>query len=401
MPHPAAHPDFWRDDNATAHIAVNPHRMGDATGLAEFAAQGEKTRGLIFFQTSGSEGVPKWVGLSRRAMLASARAVNAHLEGTARDRWLIALPLHHVGGFSILARCHTSGASFFHAEEKWNAAAFATVCGEQRITLASSVPAQVYDLVQAKVEAPSSMRALVVGGGALSKELGTRALEFGWPVLQSYGMTETASQVATEPLEHLRAGFDPESLEVLPCWKVDTTPEGALIVRGAALASGYATRSAEGSWRWQAIDADAGFTTRDRVQVWWHGTRRFLRFVGRESSFVKVLGELVSLPALQQRLEILLTEAGGDPRAALIWPVPDARKGTRLILVGESRHECDAALLESIRERFNLVAPGYERLEALLAVPDIPRSSLGKVDGARMEQMLGKRLSDVANADLR
>lgn len=389
---PAAHPDFWKDENATAYIATNPHRVEDAAGLAEFAAQSEETRALIYFQTSGSEGVPKWVGLSRRAMLASARAVNAHLEGTAADRWLIALPLHHVGGFSILARCNVSGASFFHTEEKWDAAAFARRCAAQEITLASLVPAQVYDLVQAKAEAPARMRAIVVGGGGLSKELGIRALELGWPVLQSYGMTETASQVATEPLEHLRAGYDPESLEVLPCWNVDTTPEGALIIRGAALASGYAIRNIDGTWRWQAIDADAGFLARDLVQVWWHGTRRFLRFVGRESSFVKVLGELVSLPALQQRLERVLIGEGIDLRTALIWPVPDTRKDTRLLLVGEGQDKHDAARLENLRVRFNQDVPGYERLDAVLTVPAIPRTPLGKVDAQGVRELVRKLL---------
>ena len=104
-------------------------------------------------------------------MLASARAVNAHLEATARDRWLIALPLHHVGGFSILARCFASGASLVRMEEKWEPATFAGLCAAGRITLTSLVPAQVFDLVQAKVHGPSSLRAVIVGGAALDKRL--------------------------------------------------------------------------------------------------------------------------------------------------------------------------------------------------------------------------------------
>ena len=393
MLHPAAHPDFWTD-TSTAYIATNPLRVEDAAGLGEFAMQQVATRGLVFFQTSGSEGVPKWVGLSRAGMLASARAVNAHLECTRADRWFIALPLHHVGGFSILARCHESGASFFHANEKWDALRFAAVCQEHGITLASLVPTQVYDLVQSGFECPPGLRAIVVGGGGLSKELGTRALELGWPVLQSYGMTETASQVATEPLEHLRAGFDPDSLEVLPCWTVETTTEDALIVRGAPLAMGYAIKRDTG-WHWEAIDAEAGLTTRDRVQVWWHGTRRFLRFLGRESSFVKVLGELVNLPALQQRLEDMLIASGGDPRTTLVWPVPDARKDTRLLLVGSASAES----LEQLRVRFNEGMPGYERLDAAIAVPEIPRTALGKVDGGRMAEMVGNLLQPTRTCD--
>ncbi|MFZ4768005.1 MAG: AMP-binding protein, partial [Roseimicrobium sp.] len=102
---------FWQSDEV--FVATNPQRTAEAEGLAAFACASEATRGLLFFQTSGSEGVPKWVGLSRAAFLASARAVNAHLQATARDRWSIVLPLRHVGGFAILARCSAAGAECF------------------------------------------------------------------------------------------------------------------------------------------------------------------------------------------------------------------------------------------------------------------------------------------------
>src|SRR6187402_3002418 len=123
---------FWR--STECYIAVNPHRRDDSGDLVELATRTEETRSLLFFQTSGSESLlPHWVGLSREAFLRSAYAVNQHLEVTAQDRWIIALPLHHVGGFSILARCHASGASFFQTVEKWDASRFAQVCREQGI----------------------------------------------------------------------------------------------------------------------------------------------------------------------------------------------------------------------------------------------------------------------------
>ena len=391
MDHPAARADFWRQSHDVAGegtasepwIAINPHRPEDAAGLAEFARSRDTTRSLLYFQTSGSEGVPKWVGLSRAACLASAQAVNAHLESTAADRWLIPLPLHHVGGFSILARCHASGASFHHWQDRWSPHEFASHCTGHRITLTSLVPTQLHDLVQARLEAPAHLRAIVVGGGALARETGLRALELGWPVLQSYGMTETASQVATEPLEHLRAGFDPDSLEVLPCLELATAEDGALIVRGKSLAAGYAVKR-DNAWHWEPIDPTQGLRTRDRVQLWQHGTRRFLRFLGRESSFVKVLGELVSLPEMQRRLESVLQACGTDPRSAIIWPVSDPRKDTRLVLVGEG----SVSALEGTRVRFNEAAAGYERLDAVFSVDALPRTALGKVDTMHLQRLI-------------
>lgn len=374
---------FWLSDEP--HVAVNPHRAEDAAGLAEFASENPQTRGLLYFQTSGSEGVPKWVGLSRPAFLASARAVNAHLEASPQDRWLIALPLHHVGGFAILARCHEAGSSFFRTEEKWNAERFVQTCTQESVTLASLVPAQVYDLVQGKHESPPTLRAVVVGGGGLSKEVGLQAIALGWPVLQSYGMTEACSQIATEPLDHLYAGFDPDSLEVLPGWDLGTNDDGLLLLRGASLASGYAVKRGD-QWLWEPIDASQGLLTRDRVQLWWHGTRRFLRFLGRDASFLKILGELVNLGALQSRLEGLALRAGHAPGAAVILPVTDPRKETRLLLVGE----LPAERLELLREQFNAVSSGYERLDQVRGLAALPRTALGKLDAGALRRQLGE-----------
>jgi O-succinylbenzoic acid--CoA ligase len=351
---------------------------------------------LVWFQTSGSEGRPKWVGLSREALLASARAVNTHLEASAADRWLLALPQHHVGGFSILARCHVSGASWSELGGKWDAGRYAAACAETGATLSSLVPTQVYDLVAARLEAPATLRAVVVGGGGMHPEVARRALELGWPVLQSFGMTETASQIATEPLAHLQAGSNPESLEVLDGWDLATQEDGRLIVRGPALAAGYAvpvSGAAAGgnkenesgpAWHWEPVSTATGVITRDRVQLWQHGRRQFLRFLGRDAAFLKVLGELVSLPALQARVDSLCLAKGISPPDVVIWPRPDDRKGTTLVLVGA----IDAAVLEALRVDYNAGVTGPERAEAVKVVASIPRGPLGKVVGAEMSRVV-------------
>lgn len=374
---------FWR--STVFHVAVNPHQLDAAAGLAEFAASNDELRSLLFFQTSGSEGLPKWVGLSREAFLGSARAVNAHLKATARDRWLIVLPLHHVGGFSILARCHASGSGFLHWREKWNAARFAAICDTEGIALTSLVPTQVFDLVQANSEAPASLRAIVVGGGSLDREVGRRARALGWPVLQSYGMTETASQIATEPMDHLGEGFDPECLEVLPGWELESDADDRLVVRGEALASGYVVRE-DGGWRWEPVNRAAGWRTRDRVRLWTQGTRGYLRFIGRDADFVKVLGELVNLAALRKRLGDLAGEMGLPSGDAIIWPVRDERAETQLVLAGA----IPPAKLEELRARYNAVARGFERIGAARSIDAVPLTTLGKIDRAAMNDLLAR-----------
>lgn len=368
---------FWRSSDC--HIAVNPHRVGEADGLGGFAASSDATRSLIFFQTSGSEGVPKWCGLSRAAMLASARAVNAHLKASSEDKWLIALPMHHVGGFSILARCFAIGASFAIMNEKWSATDFANHCAEGKITLTSLVPTQVFDLVQAKIHAPPSLRAVVVGGAGLNREIGNEAKRLGWPVLQSYGMTETSSQIATCSLDSLVEEFNPDKMEVMPIWELSADDDLRLTVRGAALAAGYAVRTSDG-WNWEKISPTAGLCTRDRVEIRNLAGVTYLKFVGRESAFVKVLGELVNLETLQSRLEALVDL----PQQVAVFALPDARKGNKLVLGGAM----PLAKLEELRAKFNVEAAGIQTLEECVNLTVIPRTALGKLDRMELAKML-------------
>lgn len=330
----------------------------------------------ILVKTSGTEGRAKWVALSKRAFLLSAEAVNAHLESTAQDRWLIALPTHHVGGFSIYARAFVSGASVHHYEGKWDALRFAEQCEKERITLTSLVPTQVFDLVQQSLRAPESLRTIVVGGGGLSKEIGQQARTLGWPVLQSYGMTETASQVATEPLHHLKTGFDPEELEVLPLWRLQTDAYNVLSISGPALASGYVIDDV-----WHPIQAP--LRTRDKVCLHQRDGATWLRFLARESQVLKILGELVHLTALQAKLETLALRQGIRGRCVIV-PVEDLRRGHALVLA----HEGGA---ENLLGDFNTLVQAFERLERAVRIEPMPVTDLGKVQLSELSRMLAQK----------
>lgn len=377
-------PRFWESD--ANHIAANPMRPDDATGLDEFARADLGARGWCFFQTSGSEGRPKWVGLAKEAFLISGREVNEFFQVTSRDRWLAALPLHHVGGFSIYARCFASHTPAIRMTGDWSPESFVVQAAEHEITLASLVPTQVFDLVSRRLPAPQGLRAIIVGGGALDAVLRERALALGWPVCGSYGMTEAASQIATQRAG--RQSIDPSSaMEVLPHWRLTTDKEGVLTIRGSALAKGCASRNGGGAWIWHPIDPDVGLRTRDRVRLSQQGGRQFLHFIGRDASFLKICGELVNRDALQRRLDEIVSNLKLAAPAVIV-PIDDPRRGVSLVIAVE-RDRLTSEASARLLEHYNLDSLPFERASRLCEIDEMTRGTLGKIQLGE----LSKRLS--------
>jgi O-succinylbenzoic acid--CoA ligase len=359
MPDPASD-SFWSSDEPT--FLQNPRDAmdpGDLLGRREAA-------GLVMFRTSGSAGAPKIVGLTREALLASARAVNDFLRVDKVDRWLCVLPVFHVGGFGLHARAWVSQTRIWTDLDGWEPGRFATLCDQHRITLSSLVPAQVFDIVTAGIRAPSSLRAVVVGGGRLHKKLWQRGRPLGWPLLTSYGLTEAASQVAT-----LRPGDDePEAMTVLHHWQTKRSPRGTLCLKGPALFSCYFVRQVGGEW--SRRPAGEWHETSDRVELKDIDGRRVLRFLGRSDRVVKILGEMVDLDALDAWLEEAAVESGASGQVRLAIEA-DERRGHRLVL--EHLAGVSAA---SLRAVINDRLPAFARIDATREVPEFRRSPLGK-----------------------
>ncbi len=380
-------PAYWEDE--TPDLRGNPVGSGIQQGLVEFVAAEPRLRGHVLMATSGSEGEPKWIALSKRALRASAESVNAHLETTPEDRWLCALPTFHVGGFGVHARAFVGRSPVMTFEGRWRdrASEFVSCCERNRISLTTLTPTQVHDLVVGGFPAPASMRVVVVGGGRLDPEIGAAARELGWPVLASFGMTETASQVATETLSALGEPFSGEWLPVLPAWEASTGEGGCLRLRGKALFSGTVRRTTRGVWFFEPLsrDEDGWFVTRDRVEIRQERNgRSALRFLGRLDDRVKKLGELVSIDALRERLDGIL---GQHRNRVAFLALPDERMEHRFVVVVETSEESSVEIEEAVK-RFNREALPFERIDEVCRIERLPRSALGKVVWGELRQRL-------------
>lgn len=266
-----------------------------ARQLAAITALPDDAAFVLF--TSGSTGAARGVVLSRAAIAAAADASAARLGWRDDDRWLSCLPMAHAGGLSIVVRCLAARRPVVLHEGDFNVAAVSALAQRARATLASLVPTQLAALVDHNVHA---LRAVVVGGAAAAPSLVAGAVARGWPILPSYGLTETFGQIATA----LEPGGPPVALP-----GVEIRARETLCIRGPMLATRYLDGAPIAP---ELVTADLGTVGAD-------GT---VHILGRRDDVIVTGGEKVH----PLEVEAVLATTPGV-HAACAFAVTDARWG--------------------------------------------------------------------------
>jgi o-succinylbenzoate---CoA ligase len=330
---------------------------------------------LAVIPTSGSTGRSKLVVLSRAAFVASAQASAINLPLREGDRWLLCLPLSHVGGLSIVTRSLLAGTAvvLFEPPESGllaNIRDLAAAIEREQATLISLVPTLLQALLDADFEPPPSLRAVLLGGAGTSPQLVERAAARGLTVLTTYGLTEACSQVTTTPLGEAPKLLDGivSSGRALPGIELAIGSDDRIRVRGPTLASALFDESLP-------LDADGWLVTDDLGQLDPSG-ELFVR--GRASERIVTGGENVDpLP-----VEACLLR---DPRvlAACVFGVPDPRFGevvacALVVGPGFAPDACRAAVASG------LAPAAIPRRVALM--PELALTASGKIDRARTRE---------------
>lgn len=346
----------------------------------------------LVLMTSGTSGRPKAAMLSLASLLASAEGSLALLGQQPGDRWLLCMPLFHIGGLSILTRSALAGTSVV-LHRRFEAEEVARSLEQDRISQISVVATMLRRLLDVRDGRPSpeTLRLVLLGGGPAAESLLEEAERLGYPLAPTYGLTEAASQVATRPplprghpqhqppdsINDRAAGLEPlpgTRLRIigplgtaLPAGEV-----GEIEVAGPTLMSGYfedpeATKEAMGTGWLRTGDLgcldDAGG----------------LRVFDRRSDLIISGGENV-YPA---EIESVLTAYPGVAEAAVVGRA-DPEFGARpvgFVVRAPSTsgqlpdQEEAAAIIDFCRLRL----AGYKVPAELFFVDELPRTSSGKV----------------------
>ena len=383
--------------------------------------------------------------------MVSARVVNRHLKCVAGDRWLIALPLTHVAGIAVLARSFCGSFSIVKMPGAWNPKVFQNVLKTEKITLSALVPAQVYDVVGSGLSAPDSLRAVLVGGGALSPSLYRKARGLGWPLLPSYGLTELCSQAAVAGLSSVKnpisaVADSPSTLE----GKKSAKGESVSLTAPAHPMAGHQRREGggdtshtrlkkkplkpgelkpadfapaggkdpsfpdlgilphiqlkveKGTFHVKSKALLKGYFDPEENRFWdpklsggWFDTGdlgelsgKNLKVKGRRERQIKILGELTDLTELSRQLKSVVSSLRLGGRFLLV-PVPDPRKTWDLQLITTSFDEGD--ILKAVRG-FNKRAAPFQRIKKAYVVSKLPAgefSGLFKISPEDIRKHIG------------
>ncbi|MBN2525519.1 MAG: AMP-binding protein [Deltaproteobacteria bacterium] len=172
---------------------------GQSKTNARATAPGVLSQSESILFTSGSSGIAKGVILPETTLAAAAMASETHLGWAKDDKWILNLPLAHVGGLSILIRCLLAGkCAILHP--RFDLPLIFDDIAMQGASMISLVPTTLHRLMASdEWKRLRSLRVILLGGAAASDTLRDQWQRRQLPVFETYGMTETASQVATVP----------------------------------------------------------------------------------------------------------------------------------------------------------------------------------------------------------
>ncbi len=353
--------------------------LGSGTRRAvgsEPAPSGENDAFILL--TSGTTSRPKMVPLTQASVCLSAYNAGAALALGPRDRLLNVLPLFHAHGLISGVLTALAAGSTVVCTPRFDCAAFFGWLKEFRPTWYTAVPTIHRALLSAadrdkRGARRCSLRLIRSASASLPPDvLGELESLFGVPVIETYGMTETASQIAANPLGRRKPGSVGQSAgaEIAIMNQAGRRQaageRGEIVLRGPTITRGYdndiaATQSAfrDGWFR----TGDLGYLDRDG----------YLFIVGRIKDVIKRGGQQVAPAEVEEALLV-----HPDVVEAAAFSIPHGRLGEDVAAAVVLRPGAKVGpheLRNFARERL----AAYKVPGLIQIVPEIPKGSGGKI----------------------
>ena len=326
------------------------------------------------FYTSGTTGKPKAVPLTYHNHFQSAIASALNLGISADDNWLLCMPLFHVGGLAIAWRSVINGTAItllpkFDEQEVLEAIA------TEKATLISLVPTMLSRLLQhPQAQNLQNLRGILLGGAPASSELIERCLQLNLPIMPTYGMTETASQITTLAADEVKLKQGSSGLPLFgnqirivaedhPDLELPAGAIGQIMVCGASVMSGYLHNPESNSFQddW-FYTGDLGYCDRDG----------YLYVVSRRSDLIISGGENI----YPSEIESILLEHPAILEACVVG-ISDREWGESVAAVIVTEVEISLAEVRTFCEQKSLSR--YKLPKSIHLRESLPKTASGKL----------------------
>ena len=365
-------------------------RPGDHGNMVPAGAPSPDAPAVVLF-TSGSESAPKAVPLSHRNLITNLQASLAVLQASRGDVLLGFLPPFH--SFGLLANVLApvlAGIRVAHYPDPTDAAGLVRTVAAYKTTIMVTTPTFLgYMFAAAKPEELASLRIIVTGAEKCPEALFERAKQM-VPrafIMEGYGITECSPVVAGNLPGKLKPGsvgppvagvevclVDPDTHRRLP-----TLATGMLLVRGPSIFNGY--WNYHGPEPFTEVDGKRWYITGDLVRLDEDG---YIYFCGRLKRFLKIGGEMVSLPALEEPLSVRYPPTDKGPQVAVEGVDAPSRWIVLFTTLDISLKQANAILAEAGLR-------GVMRLDAVERIEAIPVLGTGKTDYKVLRKLVAER----------
>jgi len=362
-----------------------------ANSAERWALAAEGADSCVVLTTSGSTGRPKLVPLHEDQLLGVAVHIASHHRLDRRDRGYCPLPLFHINAQVVgVLSTLVSGGSLV-VEERFAKERFWGVAGEFGVTWLNLVPAILAILASLPGTNRSLGRSIRFARSASSPLSDAVRERFesasGIGVLETYGMTEAASQITANPLrpEDRRAGSVglPVGIEVRVVDEAGSAAPadatGVVQIRGAAVVDRYFAAGRIGAT--SARGTDGWLSTGDLGRM---DTDGFLYLVGRTDDVINRGGEKVYPREIE---EVLLRDARVSAAVATARPHPSlGAQPVAFVSTSLPANERDRLATE-LRQSCEIALSRYKRPAEIFVTDSLPVGATGKVARHRLTQL--------------
>ncbi|MCS6893295.1 MAG: AMP-binding protein [Deltaproteobacteria bacterium] len=293
----------------------------------DFPVSNKFMRNHIGFYSSGTTS-KKLYFISKAGFLLACETSCVRYGISKKDVYGVWFPKNYIAKALVFGRVLLSGCKLFVSPHKWSPRTFYDFLRNCSISILSLVPTQLYDLVNSELNPPPSLRLVFVSGGPIDNNLLERAKNLGWPVVVTFGSTETCGMIA----EKLRTNYRLfANVEV-------KSKERKLFFKGEQVAK---AKIEDGKFQeledW-VTSGDLGYKINNYD----------FKLVGRFDSKTKIKGHLVDLHLLQAELKSI------DPRISLV-PINDQRAGTVLKILTDNK-QTELKIAQFLKDHYLEVA---------------------------------------------